>query len=120
MRTALRILWYGVGSIALVVTIIAGLLTIIEKSQDLGITTYRRIEVLRLWRTAKRVLAFMKATHPTKPYRIDEIATALKATIRKVSNALKKLETENRVRSISVDETIDGKLWLLDEMERPV
>jgi hypothetical protein len=118
MRTALRILWYGVGSIALVVTIIVGLLTIIEKSQDLGITTYRRIEVLRLWRTARRVLAFMKTTHPTKPYTIDGIAAALKTNFRKTSEALSKLQSQNSVRSISVDETIDGKLWLLDEMER--
>jgi len=64
MRIALRILWYSIGTIALLITIIVGGLTIIEKIRAMCGTFYRDFIAFRLWRTSKRVLDFMKRTHP--------------------------------------------------------
>ena len=118
MRIALRILWYSIGTIALLITIIVGGLTIIEKIRAMCGTFYRDFIAFRLWRTSKRVLDFMKRTHPATYYKADEIATALKLTFRKTWDALEKLERENKVSRDSVDQAIGGALWMLNELER--
>ena len=118
MRTALQTLWYSLATIAVVITILVGLLTIIEKLKDMIVGTYRQFIALRLSRTAKRILDFTKRTHPMTYYKVDEIATALNLTIRKTWDALEKLESENKVIRDSADQAIGGALWMLDELER--
>jgi hypothetical protein len=118
MRTVLLTLWYSLGAIALLITIIVGSLTIIEKVRAMCGDFYRDFVAFRLWRTAKQVLVFMKRTHPKTDYKVDEIATALKLSVRQTWDALEKLETKGKVTRSTVDQVIGGALWALDELER--
>jgi len=114
----LQTLWYSLATIAVVVTILVGLLTIIEKLKEMIVGAYRQFIAFRLSRTAKRVVDFMKRTHPATYYKVDEIAAALKLTIHKTWDALEKLESEKKVKRDSVDQAVGGALWMLNELER--
>src|ERR1039458_10566110 len=94
MRTVTRTLLYSLGKIALLITIIVGFLAIVEKVRAMCGDFYRDCVAFRLWRTAQQVLTFMKRTHPKMHYTVDEIATALKLSIRRTWDALEKLETK--------------------------
>jgi hypothetical protein len=118
MRTVMRTLLYSLAQIALLITIIVGFLAIIEKVRAMCGDFYRDFVAFRLWRTAKQVLTFMKRTHPRKHYTADEIATALKLSIRRTWDALEKLEVKGKVTRRTVDEAIGGALWMLDELEQ--
>ena len=118
MRTVMRTLLYSLGTIALLITIIVGFFSIVEKVRAMCGDFYRDFVAFRLWRTAKQVLSFMKRTHPRTYYTVDEIATALKLSIRQTWDALEKLETKGHVIRRTVDEAIGGALWTLHEFEQ--
>jgi hypothetical protein len=122
MRTIMHTIWRSfstpLAQLVLLVTLFVGLLTIIEKIKNMIVGTYREFIAFRSSRVAKRVLSFMKRTHPTSYYKTDEIALGLKLTIRKTWDALERLEGEEKVNRISVDQAIGGSLWALDELER--
>jgi len=118
MRALMRTLLYSLGTIALLTTVIVGFLAIVEKVRAMCVDFYRDYVAFRLWRAGKEVLAFMKQTHPKKHYTVDEIATALKFSIRRTWDALEKLETKGKVTRRTVDEAIGGALWMLDELEQ--
>lgn len=113
-----RILLYSLGKIALLITIIVGFLAIVEKVRAMCSDFYRDFVAFRLWRTAKKVFAFMKLEHPKTHYTVNEIAAALNLTIRRTWDALEKLETKGKVIRRTVDEAIGGALWTIHELEQ--
>jgi hypothetical protein len=95
-----------------------GILAILEKFPVVIMGSYRGFLHFKLWRTARRVLAFMKRKHPSSYYDAAEIIRELKLKKRQTWNALEKLESENRVHRRTADEALGGALWVLDELER--
>jgi hypothetical protein len=114
----MRTLLYSLGTIALLITIIVGFFSIVEKVRAMCGDFYRDFVAFRLWRTERKVLAYMKRAHPKKRYTVDEIATALTLSIRLTWDVLEKLETKGKVTRMTVDQAIGGGLWMLDELEQ--
>ncbi len=118
MRVALQTLFYSLATIVLVITAIVGILTVIEKVKDMIVGTYRQFISLRLSKIRKHVLGFMKRTHPTQYYQVDEISAGVKITNRQTWDALEALERKNSVHRLKMDEAIGGAVWVLDELDR--
>jgi hypothetical protein len=64
------------------------------------------------------VLAFMKKTHPTVAYKVDEIASGVTLNLRETWDALERLEAKGRVWRASADQAVGGALWFLSELDR--
>jgi hypothetical protein len=73
---------------------------------------------LQKTRDEEAVLDFMKRTHPTVAYKVDEIATGVTLNLRDTWDALERLETKGKVRRLSVDQAVGGALWFLNELDR--
>jgi FaeA-like protein len=118
MRIVLQTLWHLLEAIALLITVVVGGLTIVEKVRAMGGGFFRDLIAFRVWRIAKRVLAFMKRTNAKNHYTVDEIAVALRLSIRQTWSALENLQAKGKVDRRSVDQATGGALWTLNELER--
>lgn len=110
--------WLSLAAILALIAFISGILAILEKLPVVVMGSYHGVLKFKLWRTARRVLAFMKRKHPSAYYDAAEIIRELKLKKRQTWNALEKLETEKKVHRRPADEALGGALWILDELER--
>lgn len=79
-----------------------------------GASSSPRTVTSELDETAKRIVEFMKTTHPHSAYKADEIATGLNLTKPHTSEKLKNIGPESGVRPIKTDQET---LWMFDDPE---
>jgi hypothetical protein len=64
------------------------------------------------------VLAFMKKTNPTEPFKVDGIAEGVTLNNRDAWDALERLERKGIVRRLRTGDAVGGALWFLNELDR--
>jgi hypothetical protein len=69
-------------------------------------------------RLEELVVEFMRKTHPTYDYRTEEVANALNLKMHEAREVLERLVAKHRVLLFKLNETLDGKAWLLENIER--
>ena len=89
MRTILQTIWQlfstPLGRLALLISILLGFLSILEKAWVIAVGAYSRVHGFYLSREDGKVLKYMKETKPNgSTFDIPEIAAALKKRQQKV------------------------------------
>lgn len=105
-------------SAGLLVAVVVGVLEIVERIGKFTIFGYHLWVDRRARREDGKIIEHMKSgTKRNGLYDVEEIASALKRPAREVLESLERLQDENRVRRLEVNE-VDGGIWGLHQFER--